>query len=149
MSFQEKNIVASLIAMSLVLVVFYPRIQSIYLSGQFDGADGLVLLGKNGLYFFGALIVANIVMLIALFILHAVFTGGDTLSDMVDERDKMIERRGMQIFGAIVAMGIIAAMLALAFGVAAVPAFFIILLSLAIGELVSGFAKLAMFRLGL
>ena len=61
----------------------------------------------------------------------------------------MIERRGMQIFGAVVAVGIISAMIALTFGVAAVPAFFMILLSLAFGELVSGFAKLAMFRLGL
>jgi len=149
MSFQEKNIVASLIAMSLVLLTFYPRAQGIYLSGQFDGAEGLVLLGKNGLYFFGAAIVANVVTLILLYILHAVFTGGETLSDMVDERDKMIERRGMQIFGAVAAIGIISAMLALSFGVAAVPAFFIILLSLAFGELISGVAKLAMFRLGL
>ncbi|MHA1128230.1 MAG: hypothetical protein ACTSRN_04665 [Alphaproteobacteria bacterium] len=149
MSFQEKNIVASLIAMTLVLLVFYPRIQGIYQSGQFDGAEGLVLLGKNGLYFFGAVIVANVVTLVLLYILHAVFTGGETLSDMVDERDKMIERRGMQIFGACVAVGIISAMLALTFGVAAVPVFFIILLSLAFGELISGVAKLAMFRLGL
>jgi len=149
MSFQEKNIVASLIAMSFVLLIFYPRTQGLYLSGQFEGAEGLALLGKNGLYFFGTIIVANIVMLILLFILHAVVTGGETLSDMVDERDKMIERRGMQIFGAVVAIGIISAMLALSFGVAAVPAFFIILLSLAFGELISGVAKLAMFRLGL
>ncbi|MHA1128352.1 MAG: hypothetical protein ACTSRN_05300 [Alphaproteobacteria bacterium] len=149
MSFQEKNIVASLIAMWLVLLIFYPRVQDLYLSGQFDGAEGLVLLGKNGLYFFGAIIIANIVMLILLFILHAVFTGGEMPDDRVDERDKMIERRGMQIFGAVVAIGIISAMLALSFGVAAVPAFFIILLSLAFGELISGVAKLAMFRLGL
>lgn len=149
MSFQEKNIVASLIAMALVLLIFYPRAQGIYLSGQFDGAEGLALLGKNGLYFFGAIIVANIVMLILLFILHAVFTGGEMPNDLVDERDKMIERRGMQIFGAVVGLGIISAMIALTFGVAAVPAFFIILLSLAIGELISGIAKLAMFRLGL
>ncbi|MCK4711810.1 MAG: hypothetical protein KAT26_02900 [Marinosulfonomonas sp.] len=149
MSFQEKNIVASLIAMSLVLAVFYPRIQGLYQSGQFNNAEGLVLLGKNGLYFFGAVIVANVVTLVLLYILHAVFTGGETLSDMVDERDKMIERRGMQIFGACVAVGIISAMLALTFSVGAVPVFFIILLSLAFGELVSGVAKLAMFRLGL
>jgi len=149
MSFQEKNIVASLIAMSLVLGVFYSRIQGLYQSGQFDGAEGLVLLGKNGLYFFGAIIVANVVLLILLSILHAVVTGGEMPDDMVDERDKMIERRGMQIFGAVVAVGIIGAMLALSFGVAAVPAFLIILLSLAFGELISGFAKLAMFRLGL
>ena len=148
MSFQEKNIVASLIAMSLVLFIFYQRTQDMYFAGQFDGAEGLALLGKNGLYFFGAIIVANIVTLILLFILHAVFTGGEELNDMVDERDKMIERRGMQIFGAVVAVGIISAMLALSFGVAAVPAFFIILLSLAFGELISGFAKLAMFRMG-
>lgn len=149
MSFQEKNIVASLIAMSLVLLVFYPRAQDLYVSGQFEGAEGLALLGRNGLYFFGAIIVANIVTLILLYILHAIFTQGETLSDMVDERDKMIERRGTQVFGAVVATGIISAMFALAFGSAAVPAFIIILLSLALGELVSGAAKLVMFRLGL
>lgn len=148
MSFQEKNIVASIVTMLLVLAIFYPRVQAIYHSGQFDGPEGLILLGKTGLYFVGASVIGNISALILLNVLHVAMTGDSSPSSLVDERDKMIERRGMQIFGAVVGIGIVSAMIALALGVAAVPVFFIILLSFALAELVSGFAKMAMFRLG-
>ncbi len=148
MSFQEKNVVASMLTMLLVLAIFYPRIQASYHLGQFDGPEGLIFLGKTGLYFVGASVIGNISALILLNILHAAITGDNSPSSLVDERDKMVERRGMQIFGVVVGIGIISAMIALALGVAAVPAFFIILLSFALAELISGCAKIAMFRLG-
>ena len=149
MSFQEKNVVASMLTMLLVLAVFHPRIQANYHLGQFDGPAGLITLGKTGLYFVAASVIGNISALILLNILHAAITGDNAPSSLVDEHDKMVGRRGTQIFGAVAGIGLISAMSApLALGGAAVPVFSIILLSFALAELASGFAKTTMFRLG-
>lgn len=148
MSFQEKTIIASALAILIVLAIFYPRVQASYSLGEFNGPEGLMLLGKTGLYFIGASIIANITLIILLTILQAILTGGEKPNELVDERDKIIERRGMQIFGIVSGMGIIAAMVALTVGYAAVPVFFIIILGFALAEFISSIAKLAMFRLG-
>ena len=51
MSFQEKSLFAAMIALVILLVVFFPKVSLMYQTGRFDGAEGLILLGKTGLVF--------------------------------------------------------------------------------------------------
>ncbi len=149
MSYQEKNITASLVALIIVLAAFYSRVSTMYLGGRFDGPEGLILLGKTGLVLIGVSILAVIAATIVLSIVYATITGDAKPSEVVDERDRLIERRGAQISDIATGFGFIGAMVALVSGMAAVPVFFIIALSFFGGELIAGHAKLTTYRLSL
>ncbi|HGG05575.1 MAG TPA: hypothetical protein ENK28_08955 [Aliiroseovarius sp.] len=148
MSYQEKSIVASMIAVIALMALLAPRIAAMYAAGDFEGADGLVLLGKTGLVFAGIGVVAVIISTILLSIVHAVLTGEGKQSFLIDERDLQIELRGKRVSDIVTGTGFFASMLALTFGYDAVTVFFMIALSFAAGEFVAGLAKLAMYRLG-
>ncbi len=148
MSYQEKSIAAAMIAVIVLLAIVAPRIAEMYSAGRFEGPEGLVLLGKTGLVFAGIGVAAVIISTILLSIVHAVITGEGKQSFLIDERDLQIELRGKRVSDIVTGTGFFASMLALTFGVSAVPVFFMIALSFAAGEFVAGLAKLAMYRLG-
>jgi len=148
MSFQEKNLFASILALIITLVIFYPRVMEMYSMGRFEGEDGLILLGKTGLIFIGVGILALIASLVALSVLYKAITGESQAMNLVDERDQLIERRGMQISNIVTGIGFVSAMVALTVGITAVPVLFIFALAYVIAELSAGLAKIAMYRLG-
>lgn len=148
MSHQEKNIVVSLFAFIVTFIFFYARVSEMYGAGRFEGDAGLILLGKTGLAFIGVGIIAVVVLLILYHILYAAITGDSVQKEITDERDRMIERRGMQISGVIAGMGLVAAMIALALGYGAVPVFIGIVAAFAAAEFISAIARLTMYQLG-
>lgn len=149
MSHQEKIIISSFIALAITLGIFTLRVSDMFAAGRFDGAEGLILLGKTGLIFMGASVVVVIAVNIMFSILHAIITQNPKPSFVIDERDRYIERRGMQVSSVISGIGMIAGMIGLMQGYGAVPVFFLLVLACALGELISSLARLAMYRLGM
>ncbi len=148
MSYQEKNIALSLLAFVILVIIFYSRVSEMYAIGRFDGEAGLILLGKTGLAFIGVGIVAVVVLSVLYSVLYAAITGDSVQKEITDERDRMIERRGMQISGIVTGIGLVAAMIALALGQPAVPVFIGIVMAFGIAEFISAIARLAMYQLG-
>lgn len=148
MSYQEKNIALSLLAFIILVIFFYPRVGEMYATGQFSGEAGLILLGKTGLVFIGVGVVAVVVLSVLHGVLFAAITGDCVQSEITDERDRMIERRGMQISGIVTGIGLVCAMIALALGQGAVPVLIGIVAAFGIAEFISAIARLAMYQLG-
>jgi len=147
MSAQEKSILASLFAFFITAAGFYPSVSGKYAAGKFDGAEGMVLLGKTGLAFVGIAIAMIIISMILLSIIFAIITQEAKPSFVVDERDHLIEKRGMQISGYLTGAAVISGLIALALGKTATFVLVLILASYVLAELIGSVARLVMYRM--
>lgn len=82
-------------------------------------------------------------------ILFAIAANEPKPSFVVDERDRLIELRGMQAFFATFMFLFFAAMLALSLGTAPVTVCFLIVLAMFIGSVTDDITKLILYRRGL
>ncbi len=148
MSFLHRNIFAYLFSTIFVLGVYFWRITAMYQDGRFDGADATSLLGKSILLLVLATILATIVTSILFNILISITTNSQKPSYLVDERDKLIELRGMRISEIITGIGFMLAMAALALGEEPFLVFNIIVFGFASASVAGGVAKLYLYRRG-
>ena len=148
MSHREKAILASLISSVLVFAGFCAVVLLMYQQGRFTGPDAATVMGRAILALVAAGIVANIATTI---MLSCVLAGaGDETGARAapDERDQLIELKGMQAFLVCFIFAFFAAILALAFGAAAALVFFLIVLALFLGSVTDDATKLFFYRRG-
>lgn len=149
MSFGERDAVSSLITMFLFVLLSYW-----YLGGNsFDGADGLMIWARSVLKMILAGMAIAIVVSVVGKILQTMWnrslTGEDKLSDLSDERDRLIEVRGMRIGSIALIIGIVVMILDLAFNSGtALRALNLVLLSCAMSEIVKNIYKIYRYRIG-
>lgn len=146
MSYLHRNIFASLFSMVLVYGVYCWHIIAMYQDGRFDGADATNLLGKSVLLLIVAAIVVTIITTILFNIVFSIATDDQKPSYVVDERDRLIELRGMRISEMVTGAGFVLAMVALAIGHASFLAFNIIVLAFASASVTEGVVKLFIYR---
>ena len=148
MSYKEKSIFVSLFQAIIVFGIYSNYMFGKYQDGYFSGADADALMGKSIFVLIGLSIVVAIVLHILMAIVNAMITGEDE-DTKSDERDELIELKGMQISFIAFSIGFLAAMAALAFNVATPAVFFVIILSMFFGNIVGDGAKLYFYRKGL
>lgn len=149
MSFGERDATTGLISMLLAAAMFYVSLSGQYAAGLFDGPDGLQVWARAVLWLILYSIGIAIAVAIGFAILYSILTGEKKLSDLRDERDRMIEVRGMRIASVITSVGIFAAVLDLAWGGAsAMRAFNIILIGCSFAEVVKDLFKIVCYRRG-
>jgi len=148
MTYTEKNTVVSLLTGMLVFGIYGSKIYQMFLDGRFEGSDAGVLMGKSVLYMMGASIVVTIVMSIIFSIVHAIITGNENPSFVVDERDKLIELKGMQFSFIVFSIGFVGASIALVFETAPLMVIFAIVTSMFVASVTGDIFKLISYRRG-
>lgn len=149
MSFGERDATTGLLSMLIAAAMFYLSLSGKYDAGLFDGPDGLQVWARSVLWLILYSIGIAIAVAISFAILYSILTGEKKISDLRDERDHMIEVRGMRIAALITSVGIFAAVLDLAWGGAsAMHAFNIILIGCAFAEVVKDLFKIVCYRRG-
>lgn len=147
MSMQEKNIYAAITSTVLVAVLYCMKMFEMHQEKLFSGADATSLMGKSLLLLIVANVIANIIVRIVFSLVFSIAT--KTCEDPgLDERDKIIELKGMQVSYMVFAIGLMLSLGALASGWSALIVLNLIVLSLIIGEISSGVTKLYQYRRG-
>jgi len=147
MSRHEVNIIATLISTALVFAIYWVKMHQMYQAGMFNTADTASLVGKAILLLIVVQIGVNIVTRIASHILFYVSRREDE-PDMEDERDKLIELRGLRISFFVLSGGFILSMIALAVGQPTFLVFNLIIFSFTVGDMAGNGLKLHHYRRG-
>ena len=148
MSYEAKNTYAAMFSGVLIFGVYYFVVSGMHAEGRFEGADALALLGKVILSVMLGGIILHIVVTILMHIVMAVITRDESPSFVVDERDKHIELRGLQVSYYIFSAGFIGAIIAMALGVSAFAVINLLFACCAFGTFTEGFLKLFLYRRG-
>jgi len=147
MSRHEVNIIATIISTALVFAIYWVKMHQMYQGGMFNTADTASLVGKAILLLIVVQIAVNIVIRIASHILFYV-TRGEDEPDLEDERDKLIELRGLRISFFVLSGGFILSMIALAVGQPIFLVFNLIIFSFTVGDMTGNALKLHHYRRG-
>ena len=148
MSYQEKRRIASIISSVLVFGVYFAIVIQMHQEGRFAGANATSLLGKSILLLIVGAIITNIVVTILFNIVSAIAEGESNPSFVVDERDKLIELKGMRISEWVTGFGFALSMGLLALGQSALLVFNVIVCGFALGDVVGSVAMLRIHRRG-
>ena len=149
MSYQETNITVSLTSYLLILGYYLIRLFQMYQDG------GLVsgpLFRMWGIIIAAAIIVniiASILTNIILSIVHAVRTGSEEGARFIeDERDKLIELKGVKSSYIAFSIGVLLAMLTFVFGQSPLVMFSLIILSSLMAEIIGDITQIYLYRRG-
>ena len=112
MSWLERSTLAQALRAIVIYAVFLSYLRRMAADGRLDGEAGLSGLGLAILILIGATIVVGIIVQI-LAVMVSVATGHEKMADLIDERDKAIERRAIEIGFTVVGFGFLAMALAL------------------------------------
>jgi hypothetical protein len=148
MSFEERNavsgILVSFVTWAIMLTVLIQKSNA----GLFDGAAGLEYWARSVLWLILIGVGIAIVMTILFNIAYAIITGEKKPDFLHDERDTLIGLRGMQATVIVMTTGIIAAIIALAFGTTVLVVLNIIFAACALSSFASEVTKLVLYRRG-
>ena len=148
MSFQERNIFAGLIVAIGFFVIYTQWVALPLRDGGFAGPDGAAALAKQTLWIMGGSIVVTIVMTILTEIGYAILTNTPNPKQIVDERDRQIEKTGDRIGGHFAAVVFVGALIMLAMGTSLLWGIVIITYGFFFGALVSTIIRLVQHRRG-
>lgn len=142
MADQERYSYATLIGVALVAVVFFGSLYLIWQSGSFHDPAAGSLAGKMSLALMFACVVANSVARA----ITGKLCGGSADPFAMDERDQMIELRGLQASYLTFTIGFVATMIWLWAGLLVPLAIIMIVGSLLVGSLVHHVVKIVLYR---
>ena len=149
MSYEHKNIYISLITTIITFIFYSSHVYGKYLDGQFDGADASRIVGVSVFILIAASIVVTIVIHIIFAILVAIITQKEPEEQTLkDERDKLIDLKGLQIFVLVFSLGFVASMGSLALGNESYLVFILMIVSMFFANVVSDIAKLFYYHVG-
>ena len=112
MSWLERSTLAQALRAVAIYAVFLSYMRAMAADGRLVGEAGLNRLGLAILILIGATIVVGIIVQILAVILAAI-NGDEKMADLIDERDKAIERRAIEVGFGVVGFGFLAMALAL------------------------------------
>lgn len=151
MSFQERNITASLVSFSLIMGYFVIRVYQLVRSESFSS--------HNVFRLWGIVIVLGIVITILLIILshigsaifEAITTGNEDpkIEDIEDERDKLIDLRGTKATYLAASLGVFLAMLTFVLGQPALGMFTLLIFFGLLAQIIGDMYRLVLYRKGL
>jgi hypothetical protein len=149
MSFQERNITASLVTFSLILGFFLIRV--------FQMIQGESFNSTNVFRLWGIVIVLAVVVTILLTILahigsgivQAIQTGEEPdIKDIQDERDRLIDLRGTKVTYFITSIGGFLSMLTFVLGQSPLVMFTLLIFFGVLGQIIGDISRLYLYRRG-
>jgi len=149
MSNRENTIIVSLVSTLIVLSFYLVRWLGMYQEVGLDSAQifrlwAIVIVATILLNIFG-----NILANIAVNIAHAIRTNSSAEVRMVeDERDKLIELKGIKVTYIAFSVGVLLAMLTFVFGQPPLIMFSLIIFFSLLGEIIGDLSQLFLYRRG-
>ncbi|CUJ37620.1 hypothetical protein [Cognatishimia activa] len=148
MNFTDRNTVVSIfVNLTMITYVIY-KLVAMNAAGAFDGPDAVNVWARMVIWLIGYSIVATIVGTILFNIVHSIVTNQANPSFVVDERDRMFERRGAFAVIGGAGVGFVGAIIALAMNYSALVGFNIMYFGMAAGALGSDLVRFASYRRG-
>jgi len=149
MSFQEKNITASFVIFSLILVFYLTRVLQMIQSESFNLTNMVRLWGIVIVLGIVVTIIGTILTHIGSGIIEAIKTGEEpVIEDIQDERDRLIDLRGTKVAYLVSSIGVFLSMLTFAFGQPALVMFSLLILSGLVAQIISDISRLVLYRRG-
>ncbi len=148
MSHQERNTIVELVCGLIIFSLYFYFVRQSYQAGMFDGADAGAQIGKLVLWLIFGGIVLNIIGHVLSNVIYKTIKNNTNSSFIIDERDKLIELRAINIGYHIIGAGFIISMIALALGQSIFIVFNGIIFSFAFGTIIEASTKLYLYRRG-
>jgi len=147
MGHKEKQSVVSIIGSVLVIVFYSLYVYRNYIQTDLEILNNYQFWGKSFLFLIPVTIVVQIVINIIFAIVNRIITRED-ISEITDERDKLIELKSIRISHWIFIIGFMLAMGSLAAGMKPVVMFLTLISSGFLASLISEVAKIFYYRKG-
>jgi len=149
MSFQEKNITASLVTFTLILGFYLFRVFQMIQGDSFTSTNVFWLWG----IVIALAIVATIVLTILTHIVSAIIQAIKTkeepeIEDIKDERDKVIDLKGTQITYTVSSIGVFLSMLTFVLGQPPLVMFSLLIFSGVFAQIIGDISRLYFYRRG-
>lgn len=148
MSFEERNAVSGILVCFVTWAIMLTVLLQKSAAGVFEGIAGLEHWARAVLWLMLIGIAIAIVMTILFNIAYAIITGEKKPDFLRDERDTLIGLRGIQATLIVITIGIVGAIVALAFGASALLVLNMILCACALSSFASDVTKLILYRRG-
>ena len=145
MAIQEKRIYVALLSTVLAFTYYYTIVGEMFDVNYLPSEDVNSLIGKNILIFIGVSMGINMIAQVTLSLLNP---NGFKDCQVTDERDKMIELKGMQVSFALFGAGFMGSMFLLMYDYSTLIVFNSLLLSFAIGDTVGNIVKIVTYSRG-
>lgn len=145
MSLKEWRIAASMVTNAVIFVAFAIIIYGMYQDGRFDGEAASRLVGQSVLILIGVQIAGSIIANILVTIFHAIVTREEE-RDITDERDRIIELKGLRLSFLLFGVSFAAAIAALALGSTYFTAFMVMLVAGAVSDVAGNLWRLRLYR---
>ena len=146
MSFQHKNVKVTLVSFLLILLLFVLRVVQLLASNDFNQANVVQL--------WTIIVILTVLATVA----GIIFTHGislvksrqrlDEVDDLVDERDRQIDREGTHLTYRVTSIGSFIAMLLFAIGQSPLIMFSLLVFSGLMGQIVGDMRRLRLYRQG-
>lgn len=144
---KEKQSIVSIIGSVLVIGFYSMYVYRNYVAGDPEILNDFQFWGKSFLYLIPIAIVIQIVIHILFAIGNSIVTR-EVMTDLTDERDKLIELKSIRISHWIFTVGFMLSMGSLAFGMKPYVMFLTLLSSGFLASLISEVAKIIYYRRG-
>lgn len=149
MSSEERSAYVAIFSSVVTMIYFGVPIWNNTASGAYSVASGLAIWGTDVLWLMGGGIVITIVVAIVTHLLFVIANKGDSTESLMDERDRMIGRRGLLVTLMCVCAGFILSVIGFAMGWSAIAGLNLILIGMIFGSFASEVVRIAHYRLGL
>jgi hypothetical protein len=149
MTFQEKNIAASLVIFTLILGFYLTRVFQMIQTESFNLTNMVRLWATVIVLGIVVTIIGIILTHIGSGIIQAIKTREEpVIEDIQDERDRLIELRGTNIAYVVFSIGVFLAMLTFAFGRPPLVMFSLLILAGLVAQIVGDISRLVLYRRG-
>jgi len=144
---KEKQIIVTLFSFILILGCYSWYLYHKYIEGNMAILNDFKFWGKAFLVLIPITIVSQIIIHIAFAIINKMITNED-MTNLTDERDKLIDLKAIKISHSIFTMGFLFAMGSQAFGMQPYVMFILLISSGFLASIISEVAKLYFYRKG-
>ena len=151
MSFQEKNIVVTLVNFSLILIFYLVSLFLMIQNGSFNSTTVFRLWGIVIVLAVIVTILATILTHIVSAIIQVIKTGEEKpeIEDIKDERDQLIDLRGTKVTYTVSSIGVFLSMLTFAFGQPPLVMFTLLIFFGVLAQIIGDIFRLYLYRRGL
>lgn len=148
MTKEDRDAYATILAALVIACLFYWRITAGAAAGAFDGPDGLMHWARAVLVLMLWGIGVAILSVILFTVGHRILTGEKPDGEVVDERDRQIRLRGMQVNLIVTSFGFLLLVVLLALGRPVIAGLNLMLAFCILSDLAGNLTRIVLYRRG-